>query len=374
VVGFPVYNPRVAVAWGANLTGQLGDGTTTSRAYYGPVSGLGSFVVQVAAGGTFALALRSDGTVWAWGSNASGQLGDGNTNYSTTPVQVGGLTNVVAVAAGISQSLALRSDGTVWAWGGNQYGELGIGTTSTDQLTPVQVRGLTGVTKISAGGLFSLALRSDGTVWAWGDNAQGELGNGTTANSDVPVRVPGLSQVTRIDAGYYCSLAVSTGIGGATPVWTWGGNDAGDLGDGTLTDRHTPEQVTGIGAPAVTGLAIGNGYALALGSDGSVWAWGADTWGQLGNAPQSAAVTCPILTIAPGSGITQLASGVDHVLALRANGTVLAWGRDYYGELGDGNSAPAVGPVQVAGLSGASQVSAGWEFSLALYTPPRVAL
>ncbi len=345
----------------------------TARAQWGSVGGLGRGIVQAAAGGTFGLALSSDGTVWSWGSNGAGQLGDGTTTYRTTPVQVTGLSGVIAVSAGIDHSLALRSDGTVWAWGANRYGQLGIGATSSAQLTPVQVSGLTGITKISAGGLFSLALRSDGTVWAWGYNASGELGNGTTADSDIPVQATGLFRVVSIAAGADSSLAIRTDVKtGTSAVWAWGSNSAGQIGDGTLTDRIVPKRVNGIGTAGFVGVAVGDGFALALRSDGSVWAWGADGYGQLGLAPQVTAVTIPVLSIAAGSGITALAAGVNHALALRSDGTVLAWGNNSYGELGDGSTAAVSGPVQVAGLSNATQVSAGWEFSIAIYMPPWV--
>ena len=158
----PVVDQHAAVSWGDNENGQLGNGTTDNQVRYGGVSGLGGGVVQVSAGAFHGLAVTSGGTVWAWGG--------GTLTSSSTPVQVPGLTGVVQVAAGVSHSLALRSDGTVWAWGYNQYGQVGDGVTGGVRLTPVEVTGLTGVTKISAGGGFSLALRSDGTVWAWGLN------------------------------------------------------------------------------------------------------------------------------------------------------------------------------------------------------------
>jgi len=371
----PGINRNAVVSWGSNNIGELGDGSFTSRSLYGAVSGLGSGFVRIAAGSSFGLALRSDGTVWAWGSGGAGQLGDGTTtSYRTTPAQVTGLSGVVAVAAGTDHSLALRSDGTVWAWGGDRYGQLGDGANSSAQPTPVQVTGLTGVTKIAAGGLFSLALRSDGTVWAWGYNAVGELGNGTTADSNVPVQVTGLARITAIAAAEGDSaMAIRTyPKTGVTSVWTWGSNDAGQLGDGTLSSHLVPEQVTGIGARGIVGIAVGDGFELALGADGSVWAWGADSFGQLGIGPQLTRFTRPVQAIAAGSGIIQLAAGVNHALAVRSNGTELAWGKNSYGELGLGNTDPAGGPVQVSGLGGASQVTAGWEFTLALYVPPLV--
>jgi alpha-tubulin suppressor-like RCC1 family protein len=161
-----VSQPHAVASWGNDDNGQLGNGTTIPRALYGDVIGLPNDMVQVSAGDSHTLALRPDGTVWAWGSNISGGLGDGSDTDRSTPVQVTGLTGVIQVAAGLRHSLALRSDGTVWAWSANSAGQAGIGVTSPEQLAPVQVTGLTGVTKISAGSNFSLALRSDGTIWA----------------------------------------------------------------------------------------------------------------------------------------------------------------------------------------------------------------
>jgi len=203
---------HVAAGWGSNAQGQLGDGTTTSRSGSGDIR-TGSDVVQAAAGNGHGLALRSDGTVWAWGFNGAGELGDGTTASRTTPVRVTGLTGVTQVAAGGAFSLALRSDGTVWAWGDNRAGQLGRGTTSNHEVTPARVTGLAGVTKISAGADFALALRSDGTVSAWGDNRRGQLGNGTTTDPAGPVQVTGLANATQVAAGGRFSLAVHTMLG-----------------------------------------------------------------------------------------------------------------------------------------------------------------
>jgi len=194
--------------------------------------------VQIAGGGHHSLALRNDGTVWAWGRNNYGQLGDGTTTERHTPVQVANLTGVQAIAGGFSHSLALRSDGTVWAWGRNSKGQLGDGTT-TNRTTPVQVLNLTGVQAIAGGFFHSLALKSDGTVWAWGYNHFGQLGDGTTANRTIPVQVADLTGVQAIAAGSDHSLALRND----GTVWAWGWNYLGQLGDGTTANRSIPVQV-----------------------------------------------------------------------------------------------------------------------------------
>ncbi len=359
----------VAVSWGANQYGQLGNGAGFGSALYGGVVGL-SGVTQVAAGWGHGLALTSGGSVWAWGAGSAGELGDGSTAGSPVPVQVPGPTGVTQIAAGDGFSVALTSDGSVWAWGDNQDGQLGDGSfTGSD--VPVQVAGLTGVTQIGAGTAFGLALRSDGTVWAWGAGRSGELGDGTTADSTVPVQVTGLSRVTQIAAGGSFAMAARTQgfIGTLTSVWTWGDNQFGELGDGTQVPRSTPEEVSGIGVPSVLQIVAGQEYSMVLGSDGSVWAWGADYDGQLGNAATYALQDRPVETIGMDSGITRISAGVNHVLALRSDGTVIAWGDDSSGEIGNGTTSDdPVLPTEVTGLANATWVSAGGDFSLAAHT------
>ena len=362
---------RVVASWGDNTSGQLGDGTTVLlRTLYRDIAA-GSDVVQVAAGRTHNLALRSDGTVSAWGINEHGELGDGTTTDRFTPVQARGLTGVMTqVAAGEEFSLALRSDGTVWAWGRNDRGQLGRGTISSQELVPARVAVLNRVTKISAGRDFALALRSDGIVFAWGANRLGQLGNGSPSYGpvSVPAKIAGLSQVTGISAGWDSSLATETsGISAVTSVWAWGNNDGGQLGDGTLTGHFTPEPVTGLPV-FIAGISVGGQFAEVLGSDGSVWGWGTNDLGQLNIAPPSAAVTRPVSVIAAGSRITQISAGAGHMLALRSDGTVLAWGLGVRGQLGNGIQSQVSGPVQVTNMGGATQVAAGRLSSYAVHT------
>jgi len=281
---------------------------------------------------------------------------------------VAGLTRITQVAAGVMSSLALRSDGTVWAWGANGAGQLGRGTITDHEVTPARVAVLNHVTRISAGRGFALALRSDGIVFAWGLNGSGQLGNGTTTDSSKPVKIAGLSQVTGIAAGWDSAVAIeSSSISALTSVWTWGANDQGQLGDGTLAEHSTPERVTGIPA-SVRGVSAGVRYAMVLGADGSVWGWGENITGELGVAHEGNAVTRPVNAIAAGSGITQLAAGGGHVLALKSDGTVLAWGFNSFGQLGNGTTAQVGGPGPVTGLTGATYVAAGFLSSFAVHT------
>jgi alpha-tubulin suppressor-like RCC1 family protein len=320
-------------------------------------------------------------TAWAWGPNGSGQLGNNTTNWADTPVQVSGLTGVVSVAAGQNFSLAAKSNGTVWAWGYNGAGRLGDGT-QTDSLIPVQVIGLSGTTNVSAGSDFSMALKSDGTVWAWGSNDYGQLGNGTTSsgNTSFPVQVKdaagtgNLTGVTALAGGdWYYSLAL---VSGGT-VWAWGNNDYGTIGDGTQwVNRLLPVQVkdaAGTGTlTGITAISAGFGHNLALKSDGTVWAWGLNNLGQLGdNKIASSPSLLPIQvkdTAGTGNltGITAIAAGYQHNLAVKADGTVWAWGSNTDGELGDNTTIERDLPVQVIGLTGVAAVAAGANYSVAI--------
>ena len=337
-------------AWGYNDYGQLGDGTTLYKNTPVQVSSL-SGVIAIAGGNDHNLSVKSDGTVWAWGYNHYGRLGDGTTTDKHTPVQVSGLSGVIAIAGGTFHSLALKSNGTVWAWGSNGFGQLGDGTT-TERHTPVKVSGLSDVIAISVGNYHSLALKSDGTVWAWGYNYYGQLGDGTNTEKDsvgkkTPVKVSRLSGVIAIAGGTYHSLALKSN----GTAWAWGYNSYSQLGDGTTTDRNTPMQVGSISG--VTAIASGAYHSLALKSDGTVWAWGKNNAGQIGDGGTTGSGVyreTPV-QVSSLSGITAIAGGYSHSLALKSDGTVWAWGSNSWGQLGDGTEKDSNTPVQVSSIN-----------------------
>jgi alpha-tubulin suppressor-like RCC1 family protein len=267
--------------WGANERGQLGDGSTVDRNTPVRVGESEEFddVVAIAMGSAHGLALKSDGTVWGWGYNEFGQLGNGSTDNETAPVQVSGLTDMVAIACGTVHSMALKSDGTLYVWGNGGYDQLGDGETG-NQLTPKVI--LTGVTGIAAYHLGSMALKSDGTVWSWGYNVDGELGQGTTENQPMPTMISGLSDVTAIAAGGYHGLALKNN----GTVMAWGYNagpygPAGQIGNGSTSNQPSPVQVSGL--TEVVSIAGGQTHSLAVKSDGTVWAWGNNALAQLGD-------------------------------------------------------------------------------------------
>ncbi len=345
-------------AWGRNNHGQLGDASTTQRTSPVQVKGPGGTgnltnITAIAAGKEHSLAVASNGSVYAWGNNSQGQLGDGTTTERTTPVQVSGLTNVIAVAAGWGHSLALKNDGTVWAWGDDGSGQLGnSGTDTTDHYTPVQVvdqsdNNLTGVIAIAAGNYHSLAVKSDGTVWGWGNNDKWQIGD-DARTFQVNLRasqLAGLENITAIAGGLYHSVFVQDN----GTAWGLGENGYGQLGDGTLTDpRKTPVQA--VNHTNVTAIASRGYHTITLKSDGTVWAYGYNDNGQLGNGVRdwgkySTAVQTSTLTNA-----TAIGAGWLHSMAVKNNGTVSywAWGDNAYGQLGIGTTSDyAATPVQV---------------------------
>ena len=261
--------------WGDNAAGQLGDGTTASRATPAAVPNVAN-ALAVKAGDSHTLVLQDDGTVLAWGANYYGQLGVGHTEASVSPVMVTGLTDVRKIAAGHSRSVALKNDGTVWTWGYEHYAwQTGDDVYSA---TPVKVIGLTDVIDIAAGYEHVVAVRSDGTVWAWGSNYSNQVANGYGwwQYQDSPFQVPNLPPIVAVASRFDHTVAIAED----GTVWAWGYNGAGQLGDGTSAQRRTPVQVSGL--TEVIAVATDYSYSLAMRADGSVWAWG---YGAQGTAP-----------------------------------------------------------------------------------------
>ncbi|MFY0524625.1 RCC1 domain-containing protein [Archangium gephyra] len=320
----------------------------------------GAKATSVASGSMHSLALRADGTLWGWGDNYSSQLGAGASPYvSTLPVQATILSGVKSVHATSDSSLALRTDGTVWAWGGNSTGVLGNGTT-TASATPVRVSGLTGVTALAAGRSHVLALRGDGTVWAWGANGSGQLGNGTRINRTLPVRVGTLTGVTALAAGRRHSLVLKSD----GTVWTWGDNSHGCLGNGTTNSSSVPIKVAAMAG--VTSIAAGDSFSLAIRGTRELWAWGG---GPLGDAPWSSHPT-PARTYVWNSGTFSVFAGPTHAVALeRTQGTPWTWG-DFGFQANCASSTVNYGaiPAPILGLTGVSGVSIGERYAEAFLT------
>ncbi|MEU9343426.1 hypothetical protein AB0D74_19685 [Streptomyces sp. NPDC048278] len=365
-------------SWGNNRAGQLGDGTWTDfRTTATTVLGLTSAeVVKIAAGGGgsatgHGLALLTDRTVQSWGANGSGQLGDGSVFSHNAPGQVVNLSNARDIAAGGWHSLALLDDQTVVAWGRNNYGQLGNGT-NMDSSVPVRVEGLNKVVAIAAGLNHSLALREDGTVWAWGYNINGQLGDGTSASRNVPAPVSGLTGVTRIAAGCNHNLALVGPPSGSRPtsgnaVKAWGYNATGQLGDNSTINRYTPVDTQGIWLGGVSQVAAGCNHSMAVtDSDNKLKVWGQNTSGQLGDGTTDYRIT-PVPV--PGlKGVQLVAGGREHTIALIGDNTVRSWGNNSSGQLGNGTTTDSSTPVTtLTALTGVDKIAApvGGDFSLA---------
>jgi alpha-tubulin suppressor-like RCC1 family protein len=357
-------------AWGSNLSGQLGDGTLTNRKSPVPISTDRNWKT-ISAGGSSSFALKADGTLWAWGGNSSGQLGDGTIASKNTPVGIVTGTpgnfdkNWVAIAAGGAHTLALQADGTLWAWGKNNKGQLGNGD-AVDQNAPVQVGVDSDWTAFSAGELHSLALKADGTLWAWGDNSWGQQGIGTTdgAAHDTPFQIGNNNDWTALDAGENHNLALKR----SGSLWAWGDNSGGQLGNGTTTDKNIPLQIT---TPAiltdVVSVAAGAAHSLAIRANGEIYAWGDNGTGQLGNNTTAGSFS-PILV---GTAILSWVNsepGGEFTVTRRADGTLWTWGENGDGQLGDNNNlfAPRTTPAKVGTADNWIAQASGWSHTLAL--------
>jgi alpha-tubulin suppressor-like RCC1 family protein len=319
---------------------------------------------SVAAGYGHSLALKTDGTVLSWGRDGSGQLGDDSSLTSkSTYVSVANASNIVAVAAGGNHSLALKSDGTLLAWGLDNTGQLGDGPVDIGKSTPVAVLNATNVIAIAAGGNHSLALKSDGTVLSWGLDSLGQLGNDSAiANQSVPVLVNGATSIVAIAAGDNQSLALKSD----GTILSWGSDTSGELGnDSELISQSTPVAVSG--ASNIIAISAGGAYCLALKSDGTMLSWGSDQKGQLGDDAVSALKAMPVSVNPEASNIIAIAAGDSHSLALKSDGSLLSWGWDGSGQLGD-DTAPAdkFMPVAVSTASNIAAIAAGQRYSLAL--------
>jgi alpha-tubulin suppressor-like RCC1 family protein len=349
--------------WGVNGSGQLGDGTTIDRPTPVNVSGLTSGVMAITTGGGHTCALTSVGGVKCWGENGYGQLGDGTTTPHLTPEDVNGLTSgMAAIAAGGGHTCALTGTGGVKCWGENSNGQLGDDTT-IDRHSPVEVSGLTsGVTAIAIGSSHTCALTSAGGVKCWGANYEGELGDGTTAHRLTPVDVSGLtSGVTAITAGggHTCAL---TSAGGAK---CWGENYEGELGDGATIARLSPVDVSGL-TNGVTTITTGGGHTCALTSAGGIKCWGSNYHGELGDgAPPPPLVPVDVNGLTNGG--TAITAGHGHTCALTSAGGLKCWGWNDYGQLGDGTTTERLTPADVSGFNnGGRVISAGYGHTCAL--------
>ena len=350
--------------WGQNLYGQLGDGTVTYRSLPTRVTGV-TDVARISAGKYHTCAVKTDGSAWCWGFNQYGQLGDNATHQtcaandcSLTPVAVSGLgADVVSIGAGRDHSCAIKTNDSVWCWGSNAQRQIGDGTL-INRPVPVLVSGLAaGVRLLSVGLRHTCVVKTDGAAWCWGQNIDGRLGDGTMNDSSSPVLVSGMNQqVADISAGGHHSCLVKTD----GSAWCWGVNMAGALGDGTTTQRTVPTAVSGMGSGVMQISAGGTEGSYettcAVKTDGSAWCWGENQYGQLGTGGTTDALTpAPVADMGTGvgsisaGGSTYMPDQVAHTCVLKTNGTAWCWGYNSYGNVGDGTTDHRYAPVAVSG-------------------------
>jgi alpha-tubulin suppressor-like RCC1 family protein len=320
--------------WGNNIFGMLGDGSEVDR--YLPVSTGLTDVINVAAGTFHSLAVRVDGSVWSWGENLMGQLGlsdfeDRNVPTRVTlPVEAG---EIVEVSAGSRHSLALSRNGTVWAWGENADGQLGNGSEQNTAI-PTKVLNLENVLAVRAGGYFSLALLENGEVWGWGENNKGLLG-GTASFVSNPKRILGLGQIKEIAVGQFHALALDSN----NEVWAWGWNNRGQLGIDSLVDQISPIK---LGLSQIQTIYAGESQSAAIQKDGSVLHWGENNWFNDGSSLEPVKLPKKV----SNQGL-EVAFGLKHKLVSRKNQSLLAWGGNFFGQVGNNTNTLVSIPIEV---------------------------
>ena len=317
-------------AWGTNRIGEVGLGTNALVLSPKRITSL-SNVLAISAGPLHSLAIQSNGQVWAWGTNGNGRLGNGTFNNTSNPVPVSIITNATGVAAGVSHSLAILADGRAMAWGDNSGGQLGNGNTVATN-RPVFVNALTNVISVAGGSNFSLALTSVGEVWAWGTNNFGQLGIGNNNSQTSPTKVASLSNVVQIAAGHSHALAMD----GTGRIYGWGRNTEGQIGNGGTANFNSPTLLTNFGPATTLGaakwVAANFNSSAAIGTSQNLY-----YWGRYGNGTAAGSVTLPtLLGGRMGKKFDRVAYGNDFLLAVQPDSSVWAWGFNLYGNWGNG--------------------------------------
>jgi alpha-tubulin suppressor-like RCC1 family protein len=317
-------------SWGLNFYGQLGVNDTTYRST--PVTTLlgGNNWKSIASGKSHTVALKTDETLWSWGGNNSVQLGVNDNTHRSTPVTtlLGG-NNWKSIACGGYHTIALKTDGTLWSWGSNLFGQLGVNDT-TRRSTPVTtLLGGNNWKSITGGFYHTIALKTDGTLWSWGYNDNGQLGvNNTTSRSTPVTTLLGGTNWKSIAGGYYHTIALNTD----GTLWNWGSNDNGQLGVNNTTSRSTPV-TTLLGGTNWKSIAGKGFHTIAIKTDGTLWTWGRNSYGALGVNDTTHRST-PVTTLLGGNNWKSIASGFFHTIAIKTDGPLWTWGRNVYGQLG----------------------------------------
>lgn len=358
ILPFAFWKPRPSdlFTWGDNTYGQLSNGASGAGIGKSSPVQVGSIGWnETGSGREFAIITKTDGTLWSWGRNVNGELGDGTTSSRSSPVQIGVLTDWNRVAGGANHSCAIKNDGTLWLWGKNNTGQLGDGTI-TSKSSPAQM-GANTWTKVVAGDSHTVAIRSDGSLWAWGENTDGQLGQSTTtAKRSSPVQIGALTTWTKTSAGASHSLAVrSDGT-----LWAWGGNTFGQLGIGNQTYKSSPTQVGSL--TTWQDVACGGDFSAALKTDGTLWAMGYNGEYEVGDGT----TTHRSSPVQIGTGFSAVAAGNSHGFAIKSDGTLWTWGYGGDGQTGTGNTTNRISPIQIGTKTTWLRVAAGSNHSLGI--------
>lgn len=322
-------------AWGANDFGQLGDGTSIAKTT--PVQiGTANDWQSVSAGTLHTMAIKTNGTLWGWGINGNSRLGDGTTTDRLFPTQIGSATNWKSVCAGDVNTLAIKTNGTLWAWGYNGYAQFGDGTTN-NKTTPYQVGTATNWQSVDLGNLHTLATKTNGTLWAWGTNANGQVGDGTTAVRFSPVQIGTETDWKSVAAGANHSVALKTnGV-----LYTWGHNQWGQLGDNTNVSKSSPNPVF----DQVQNISAGSDYTAGTTTFGNMWSCGDNFFGQLGNGTTTNSNT---IQMTNSNNHQMISAGTEHTLSLHTDGSISACGANGSGKLGNGSTVNSPTLVSIA--------------------------
>jgi alpha-tubulin suppressor-like RCC1 family protein len=334
-----------AWGWGQNNVGQLGDNSTTSRLTPVSVRGAVKTFCQIAAGGSHTVAIDKNGQAWGWGLNSNGRLGDNSFTSRRTPVSVrGAVKTFCQIAAGACHTVAIDKNGQAWGWGLNSSGQLGDNSI-TSRLTPVSVLGAVKTfCQITGGNAHTVAIDKNGKVWAWGLNGFGQLGDNTITSQRTPVSILGATKTfCQILTGDFHTVAIDKN----GQAWGWGLNSSGQLGNNSTLSRRTPVSVLGA-TKTFCKISDGLCHTVAIDKNGKVWAWGANSSGQLGDNTITQRIT-PVSVLGATKTFCQIAAGFGHTIAIDKNGQAWGWGLNNNGQLGD-NSGNRLTPVRVCNL------------------------
>ena len=328
--------------WGQNNNGQLGNNTAVTKSSPVQTIAAGTNWKLVGCGRYHTAAIKTDGTLWLWGQNNNGQLGDNTAVNKSSPVQtIAAGTNWKQVGSGGYHTAAIKTDGTLWTWGWNIFGQLGDNTVA-NKSSPVQtIAGGTNWKQVSGGLYHTAAIKTDGTLWLWGYNNNGQLGDNTIVNKSSPVQtIAGGTNWKLVGCGRYHTAAIKTD----GTLWTWGFNNSGQLGDNTAVNKSSPVQTIAAGTNWKQ-VVCGQYQTATIKTDGTLWLWGQNYYGQLGDNTV-AGKSSPVQTIAGGTNWKLVGSGDYHTAAIKTDGTLWTWGYNPYGQLGDNTVAGKSSPVQ----------------------------